>query len=172
MARPHDSWFGRLVDGLNAAGSLIILAIMLLMCADVVARDVANKPIDGVAEMVAISIIAIVFLQLPSTLRHGRMTRAELFIDGFTDRHPRMGNALLALFDVAGTVVMLGVFLATWPTFVSAWETSEFYGSEGVFTFPVWPLKIIVLTGCALTFLQYVLHVRAHLAAAFFERKA
>ena len=42
--------FGRLIDGLNAIGSVVIAAVMLLMCADVARRNLFNQPIDGVAE--------------------------------------------------------------------------------------------------------------------------
>ena len=66
---PPRGPFGWMIDGLNAVGSLVIAAVMALMCADVLMRNIANQPIDGVAEMVAASIVIIVFLQLPSTVR-------------------------------------------------------------------------------------------------------
>ena len=98
---PHSA-FGVLVDSLNGLGSLVIASVMVLMCADVVLRNLFNQPIDGVAELVATSIIIIVFLQLPATLRHGRMSRADLFIDPFVARRPRAGKRLRALFSLAG----------------------------------------------------------------------
>ncbi len=88
------SAFGRVVDSLNAAGSVVIGVIMVLMCADVLLRNLINHPIEGVAELVATSVIVIVFLQLPATLRHGRMSRADLFIDPFVQRRPRAGRRL------------------------------------------------------------------------------
>ena len=75
---------------------------MVLMCADVLLRNLLNHPIDGVAELVATSIIIIVFLQLPATLRHGRMSRADLFIDPFLQRRPAAGRVLRALFSLVG----------------------------------------------------------------------
>lgn len=164
--RGRDSAFGYLVDGMNGLGSVLIFAVMALMVADVLMRDLFNAPIDGVAEMVAISIIAIVFLQLASTLRHGRMSRADLFIDGFALRHPRAGNVVQALFSLAGVFVCGVVFYATWPRFAKAWADNEFYGVQGVFTMPVWPLQLIVLAGCAVTAIQYLLHAIAHLRIA------
>ena len=122
-----SSLFGRLVDGLNAAGSVVIGLVMLLMCADVLLRNLINHPLDGVAELVATSIVVIVFLQLPATLRHGRMSRADLFI------------------------------YATWPLLARAWDDIEFFGVEGVFTFPTWPMRAVVLLGAVLAALQYVL---------------
>lgn len=162
-----DTLFGRLVDGLNGLGSLLIVAIMALICADVLMRDLANRPIHGVSEMVGLAIIAIVFLQLGSTLRHGRMSRAELFIDGFRERRPRAGGVLQALFDAAGLAVCAILFYATWPKFVQAWTNDEFIGIQGVFTAPTWPVRLLVLAGLAVTGVQYLLITLADLRAAF-----
>ena len=152
-----SSLFGWLVDGLNAAGSVVIGLVMLLMCADVLLRNLINHPLDGVAELVATSIVVIVFLQLPGTLRHGRMSRADLFIDPFIQRRPRAGKRLRALFSLAGVFACGVIAYATWPLLVRAWNDSEFFGVEGVFTFPTWPMRAVVLLGAVLAALQYVL---------------
>ena len=154
-----SSLFGRLVDGLNAAGSLVIGAVMLLMCADVLMRDLFNHPLDGVAEMVAASIIVIVFLQLPSTLRHGRMSRADLFIDPFIKRRPVAGHLLNSVFSLAGIFACGVIAYATWPLLAKAWRDNEFFGIEGVFTMPVWPMRAVVFLGAALAAVQYALMV-------------
>lgn len=152
-----NSLFGRLVDGLNAAGSVVIAIVMLLMCADVLLRNLLNHPLDGVAELVATSIVVIVFLQLPGTLRHGRMSRADLFIDPFIQRRPRAGKRLRALFSLAGVFACGVIAYATWPLLARAWSDNEFFGVEGVFTFPTWPMRAVVLLGAVLAALQYVL---------------
>lgn len=149
--------FGRVVDGLNALGSLVIALVMLLMCTDVLMRDLLNQPIDGVAELVATSIIVIVFLQLPATLRHGRMSRADLFIDPFIVRRPRAGKRLRALFSVAGVFACGVIAYASWPMLQKAWVGDEFLGVEGVFTFPLWPMRAVVVLGAALAAVQYAL---------------
>jgi TRAP-type mannitol/chloroaromatic compound transport system permease small subunit len=146
-----------MVDGLNAIGSLVIAAVMLLMCADVALRNLANRPIDGVAELVATSVIVIVFLQLPATLRHGRMSRADLFIDPFVARHPRAGRWLRALFSLAGGFACAVIAYASWPLLAKAWRDSEFLGVESVFTFPTWPMRAVVVLGAALAMAQYAL---------------
>lgn len=159
VAAAKPSFFGRVIDVLNAAGSVTIAAVMLLMCADVLMRDLASAPIDGVAEMVATSIIMIVFLQLPATIRHGRMSRADLFIDPFVERRPRAGLRLRALFSVFGILACLVIAYASWPMLVNAWQGEEFFGIDGVFTFPVWPMRAIVVTGAVLGAIQYGLLV-------------
>lgn len=153
---PHSA-FGVLVDSLNGLGSLVIASVMVLMCADVVLRNLFNQPIDGVAELVATSIIIIVFLQLPATLRHGRMSRADLFIDPFVARRPRAGKRLRALFSLAGVFACGVIAYATWPLLMRAWRDNEFLGIEGVFTFPTWPMRAVVVLGAVLAAVQYLL---------------
>ena len=165
-ASAPNSLFGWLVDGLNAAGSVVIAAVMLLMCADVLLRDLFNRPIDGVAELVATSIIVIVFLQLPATLRHGRMSRADLFMDPFIQRRPVAGQRLRAVFSLAGVFACGLIAYATWPMLARAWSDSEFWGIEGVFTFPTWPMRAVVWLGATLAAVQYVLLAWQDLCAA------
>ena len=161
-----SSPFGHLVDGLNGLGSIVIGLVMLLMCADVFLRNAFNKPIDGVAELVAASIIVIVFLQLPGTLRHGRMSRADLFLDPFMVKRPRAGLRLRALFSLFGIFACGVIAYATWPLATRAWANSEFLGVEGVFTFPTWPMRFVVVLGAALAAIQYALLVWHDLRAS------
>jgi TRAP-type mannitol/chloroaromatic compound transport system permease small subunit len=161
-----DRTLGRVADIMNAAGSLVIGVVMLLMCADVLLRNAVNRPIDGVAELVATSIIVIVFLQLPATLRHGRMARADLFIDPLIARHPSAGRRLRAFFSLAGLFACGVVAYATWPLLVRAWVDSEFLGVQGVFTFPTWPMRAVVVLGAALAAVQYLLLAWRDLAEA------
>jgi TRAP-type C4-dicarboxylate transport system permease small subunit len=152
-----SSPLGHLIDGLNGLGSIVIALVMVLMCTDVFMRNAFNQPIDGVAELVAASIIVIVFLQLPATLRHGRMSRADLFIDPFVAKRPRAGKRLRAVFSLVGIFACAVIAYATWPLFQRAWTNNEFFGIEGVFTFPTWPMRIVVFVGATLAALQYAL---------------
>jgi TRAP-type C4-dicarboxylate transport system permease small subunit len=151
------SAFGRLVGLLNAVGSIVIGAVMLLMCLDVLLRNLANLPIDGVAELVATSIIVIVFLQLPATVREGRMSRADLFIDPLLQRRPVAGRVLRGLFSGAGVFACGVIAYASWAPLVRSYSEAEYLGVPGVFTFPLWPMRAIVVLGAALAAMQYLL---------------
>lgn len=151
------SAFGRLVGLLNAVGSIVIGAVMLLMCADVLLRNLANLPIDGVAELVATSIIVIVFLQLPATVREGRMSRADLFIDPLLQRRPAAGRLLRGLFSLAGIFACGVIAYASWAPLVTSYSEAEYLGVPGVFTFPLWPMRAVVVLGAALAAMQYLL---------------
>ena len=151
--------FGILVDGLNAVGSVVIALMMVMICADVVSRGVFQKPIAGVSELTAMAIVVIVFLSLGSTLRHGRMSRADLFIDGFMTRHSVAGRVLDAIFLLAGAAVCAIIAWATWPALLRAWERNDFVGTEGVFTVLTWPLRLAVIVGTVVAGLQYLVLV-------------
>jgi TRAP-type mannitol/chloroaromatic compound transport system permease small subunit len=154
-AGPH--LFGSVVDGLNALGSLVIAAITILMCGDVAMRNLAGRPVDGVAELVAVSITIIVFLQLPATLRHGRMSRADLVIAPLSRRYPATARLLEAFFCLAGAAACAAIAYATWPLLRQGWSDMESLGVEGIFTFPIWPMRFVVLLGASLAALQYLL---------------
>lgn len=162
---PGRLW-GGLLDAFNGLGSLLIALVMLLMCSDVLLRNAFNRPVDGVAELVAASIVVIVFLQLPSTLRHGRMSRVELCLDPLLLRHPRLGLCLRALFGLGGVFACGLIACATWPLVMRAFAREEFLGVRGLVSFPSWPLHAVVLLGSALASLQYALLAWQDLRAA------
>jgi TRAP-type C4-dicarboxylate transport system permease small subunit len=147
--------FGWLVDGANAVGSILILVLLFTILADVVSRSLFGRPLHGVAEIVGMSVIVVVFSQLASSARHCRMARAEIFIDGFRERSPRAGAALQALWNLVGTAVCAMIAWATAPGLLDSWRTGEFIGNEGLFTAPVWPMRLAVVVGAALTAVQY-----------------
>ena len=69
-----------MVQALNALGTLWIVLLMLLINTDVLGRNLLNAPVRGVTELVSLSIVGIVFLQLADTLHSGRITRADVLL--------------------------------------------------------------------------------------------
>ena len=67
--------FGWIVSGMNATGSCWIVVLMLLINAEAIGRSAFNQPIIGVIEMIEISVVGIVFLQLADSLRRGGPAR-------------------------------------------------------------------------------------------------
>lgn len=158
--------FGTVVSVLNAAGSAWTVVLMLLICVDVASRGVLNHPIRGVAEIVGLSLVACVFLQLPHILASGRLTRVELFIDPFTARHPRKGHVFQMLFHLIGAAVMLLILVASVPRFVDIWRSSDYVGSKAHFTAPLWPVQLMILVGAAFSVVQFSLISWRHLGLA------
>ncbi len=161
--------FDTFVSGLNGLGTLWIIALLVLINADVFGRNVLAAPIDGVIEIIEITIVAIVFLQIGDATRIGRLTRSDGFFNLILRRYPRVGHVLGATFDFLGALFMFFILYGFWPTLVQAWERDEYVGNEGVFTAPTWPVKLIVVIGCVVTLLLFAgfawRHVRGLIGA-------
>jgi len=145
------------VAWLSAIGTGWIFFLMVLICADVVSRDAFALPILGVAEMVQFSIVGIVFLQLPQTLRSGALTRSDVLLAGIVRRWPRGGYVLQFLFDLIGAALFAIILVTTWPLMQTAFVNQEFYGSTGVVQIPTWPLKLLIMLGSATMAMQFLL---------------
>jgi len=158
--------FRRLTGVLAGAGSVWIMLVMLLVCADVAGRYLMNRPIEGVAELVALSIVGIVFLQLAHTLSVERFIRSDVFILPLLQRKPRAGYALQCVQHGMGGLLCLMMLVFTAPVFVESWVEGEYVGTAGVFTAPKWPIHFIVCVGAGLTAVQYFLHTWRDLRVA------
>ncbi len=152
-----------LTTGLNVLGTLLIVAVMILVNADVIGRGLFNKPVSGVPEIVSMSIVAIVFLQIAQTFRQGRVTRSEAML-GFIQKHtPRLRLALDLLFSVAAIALIWQILSASTPLFIKAWVRNTYEGTIGDFTAPIWPVKLIILIGSSALLVQLALFATAAL---------
>lgn len=151
--------FGRVIGVMNAVGTLWIIGLMILINSDIFGRSFLHHPIAGVPELVAFSIVGIVFLQLAHTLRSGSMTRSDVLLNVLERRAPRARFVLLTIFHLLGGVLMLIVAWKYWPSVVAAWQHPErnFMGNPGFFTIPQWPLFILVFLGIVATAIQFLL---------------
>ena len=155
--QPLPGGFQRLTRALNAIGTLWIVALMLLINTDVLGRELLNAPVRGVTELVSLSIVGIVFLQLADTLASGRMTRADILLDRLKRTTPGLAAALQALFHLVGALLMGVILWAAWAPLVESIRIQEYVGALGDFTAPVWPVRLIMLVGMAATLVCFVL---------------
>lgn len=154
--------FSAFVAGLNSVGTVLIFAMMLLINADVFARFLFNAPIDGVTELVELSIVAIVFLQLPDAVRAGRLTRSDGLYSRLEAKLPRLSHALGALFDLAGALFFVTIMMGAIPRLIDAWQRNYFAGNKGIFTVPVWPVRLILVIGALTVVIVFVGLVGRH----------
>lgn len=146
-----------LTQGLNALGTLIIIGLMLLINIDIVGRTGFDAPVRGVTELVSLSIVGIVFLQLADTLRSGRFTRADMLLDRLKRTRPALAAALQAVYHLLGAALMLIILWAAWPSLVDSIRIREYVGALGDFTAPVWPVRLTMLVGLSVTALTFML---------------
>ena len=139
--------------GLNAVGSAWVAAITVLVCADILGRVLFQYPLAGVPEIVKVSIVAIVWLQIPHTLKTGGHLRSDVLLRFLSGR----SRAAVDLFSYLLGALIFGLLVYSgWDTMIQAWEMGEFEGELPV-RVPTYPLRSIVRLGAGLTALQFVL---------------
>lgn len=156
----HTRLFDGIVSVFNGGGSIWIFGLMSILCADVIGRALFNTPINGVPLLVQLSILVIMFMQLPAAIRSGRLTRSDILLARLLRDRPSIGLTLRTIYDALGLVLMVFVFLYTLPTFQKVWQRDTFEGLEGDFALPSWPFKLLILVGAALCAVQFVRSLR------------
>ena len=147
--------FDKLVAAFNAAGSGWIFVMMVLLTTDVVCRAAFNAPIKGIPLLIEMSMLVIVFMQLPSAIRAERLTRSDVLLARLLKNRASIGVPLKAIYDCLGVFLMVIVFWYTLPVFVKVWERNTHEGLEGDFALPTWPFKLLVIVGAALCGIQF-----------------
>lgn len=150
------AWNG-LVDGFAALGTVLICVLMLIICSDVVARNLIGGSLPLISELGALTLVMIVFLQLGTTVRHDRLARTELFFKSFCETRPRAGRLLGALFDLVGAAIVGMMAWATVTILGKDLKSDEFIGVTGMLTLPVWPFRVLILSGMAIAAVQFLL---------------
>ena len=132
---------------------------------DVFSRFLFNAPIDGVTELVELSIVAIVFLQLADAVRNGRLTRSEGLYGRLQQRNPRLAHWLGAIFDLGGAVFFVTIIMGGIPRLVDAWQRDYFAGNRGIFVVPVWPVRLVLVIGALTVVIVFLGLVWKHIQA-------
>lgn len=149
------SLWARFVSLLSVIGTTLILVVMVVMVWDVLARAAFNRPLSGTAEIVTMSIAAIVFLQMPSALAAGRFVRSDALLKEWRSSRPAHALKTELIWVVLGTFTFALLAWAAAPLVYKDFVRGELYGSPGVFTFPRWPVGCLVVLGCVATSIQF-----------------
>ncbi len=150
----------RLIVGMNALGSVWILFLILLVTTDAMSRSFFASPIAGVTEMVEISIVGIVFLQLADAVRTGRLTRADSVLTLLRARHGRIAHGMEAVFFLFGAIYMALGLWGSLPLLTEAFERNTYLGNQGVFTVIVWPIKAVLSFGLLVCLIEFLRQAR------------
>ena len=164
-ANTKASIFERWVFGLNGLGTLWIFLIMLLINADVLLRSLFNSPIDGVTEIVEISIAGIVFLQLADAVNAGRLTRSDALFNRIVTNRPRLGHIMGIFFDACGAAFFIAILFGAVPTLIESYNRDYFAGIEGIFTVPIWPIRLILCISCVTVVGVFIKFISRHMTA-------
>jgi len=128
----------------------LIAAIALLVNVDILARALFDRPLRGVAELVAIALPATVFLVLAWTSRHGDLIRAGTPLPSETAPQSMIGPLREACAALVGLLLSAAICAVSTPWLWRAWQDGEFLGVAGDFTVPSWPARLAVVVGMGL----------------------
>jgi TRAP-type C4-dicarboxylate transport system permease small subunit len=143
--------FDGLLAGMNGSATVLVMALVALICADVIGRTVFNAPLPGVVEGVRVVIVVMLWLQVAYTLRIGKHMRSGVLLGRFG---PGGQRAVLVLNAIAGAALFAIIGWYGWDEFFISWESGEFEGND--LRIPVWPTWLAVALGASLTAVQYI----------------
>jgi TRAP-type C4-dicarboxylate transport system permease small subunit len=132
--------------------ALWAFVLTFVILADIVARGAFNNPLNGVREIVANSIVMIVFLQAGYAIRSRSMLAADFLAIHFP---PLIGRVVLAFGYLLGVAFFALIIWGGWDLAVASWVGDEFEG-EGALHVPAWPTRFIILIGSALAVVNYL----------------
>ncbi len=139
------------------------MVLVVLINAEAIGRSAFNQPIIGVIEMIEISIVGIVFMQLADSLRRGVLTRSDGLFNQVMARAPAAGHVMGVVTSLLGAVFMGLVLWGIVPYLVDSWEKDYYVGVEGMFTAPVWPVTLIIVIAITVTMIQFLINMSDYL---------
>jgi TRAP-type mannitol/chloroaromatic compound transport system permease small subunit len=154
---PRRLSFESVISVMNSIGTAWVFVLLVIINLDIGGRVFFNSPLRGVPEIVAMSIVACVFLQIAHTLKVGRLTRSDILLNALQRRLPKVRQFCEGIYHLVGACLLIILFSASIPLFTRAWQINEYVGAEGDFMAPVWPVKLIILIGCVAGSLQFLL---------------
>lgn len=126
--------------------------LTFIIMADIIGRGMFNDPVQGVREIVANSIVIIVFLQAGYAIRSRSMLSAEFLVDHFPAWARR---AALAFGYLLGVTFFAFIIWGGWQLAIDSWVGGEFEG-EGALRVPAWPTRFMILFGSVLAIINYL----------------
>lgn len=142
----------RLTKFLMILGAVWAFCLCFFILAEIISRAL-NMPISGTKEIVANSVVMIVFLQIGFAVRSNSMLRADFMVSMM----PRYVQKILLIFAFAlGAFLFFFLLKAGIKPAVRSFENWEFDG-EGALRVPVWPTRWMIIFGAGLAGINYVI---------------
>jgi TRAP-type C4-dicarboxylate transport system permease small subunit len=140
-------------EALSTISSFWVLLLCAIFLYDILGRELFDSPFLGAHEIVGNSIVGILFLELPSSIKRGAMLRTTIV---FNSVSPFMRSVIDCISYAFGVALFLAIIVGGWDAMIVGWQIGEIEGA-GAFEVPVYPVRtlIIVFSGiCALVYLQ------------------
>jgi TRAP-type C4-dicarboxylate transport system permease small subunit len=116
------------------------LALAFLILYDITGRTFFNHPFDGTIEIVANSMVSILFLQMPYTIYRGAHLRTTVIYQNLGSLARRLTDILVA---VLGVWFFLSIAYGGYEDMIIGWNVDEREG-EGSIRVPVYPVRTLI----------------------------
>ena len=126
----------RATETLSTISAFWILLLAAIFLYDILGRELFDKPFLGTHEIVGNSIVGILFLELPSTIKRGAMLRTTIVYYAVS-RIPR--RVIDCLSYLLGVALFLAIIFGGWDAMIVSWELQEIEGA-GAFEVPIYPV--------------------------------
>lgn len=136
-----DQAYHGLEKALNYVAATLLFSMMLLACAEVVARKIFNSPIHGQADLVEIAIPTMGFFGLAYCQRVAGHVRMEIVVNMLKGR----AFWLFEFVSNFATIIICGLMAyGSYFHFLRAYEIGD---STMDVELPIWPAKLIIFLG-------------------------
>ncbi len=126
--------------------------LAFLVMANIIGRTYFDFPIYGTAEIVAASIVIVVFLQAGYAIRSRSMLKADFLVEHLPKNVQRL---LLAIGYLLGATFFLMIITGGWEESIASYVEGEYEG-EGALRAPSWPARWTVMIGSGLAMINYL----------------
>ena len=137
---------------LMVAAAAWAFGLAFLVMGNILGRAIFDAPIYGTAEIVAASIVIVVFLQAGYAIRSRSMLKADFLVIHLPDVVQRV---LLSAGYLLGAAFFLMIITGGWEESILSYVEGEYEG-EGALRVPSWPARWTVLVGSALAMINYL----------------
>ncbi len=142
----------RLSKFLMVAAAAWAFGLAFLVMGNIIGRYVFDAPIYGTAEIVASSIVIVVFLQAGYAIRSRSMLKADFLVIHLPQK---VQQILLAFGYLLGAAFFLMIITGGWEESIRSFVEGEYEG-EGALRVPSWPARWTVLIGSGLAMINYL----------------
>ena len=136
-------------------GGILLMAMMLLVTADVMGRFFFSKPVQGTTEVTEFMMVALLYL----SLSHTQALKGHINVDIFLSYFKKRTRLVLDLVTCLLGLVLFA--LITWQGILAAIKAWTFWETTfGVLPFPLFPTKVLVPLGSFLLCLRYLFDIK------------
>ena len=157
LLRGVDRWLGRIENGFTLVAAICIFGLMFLGIAQVLGRQLLDRPVVGYIDFVELSMATFAFMAIAYCQRVGGHVRMDLFVNMAKGRL----HWSLELIGTLLPLALIGVLIFySWDHFLRAYDSGD---STIDIQLPVWPSKLLVPVSFSLLFLRLLVQLSGFL---------